>query len=207
MSTIPNTGALAGIRVVDLSRILGGPYCGQILGDHGADVLKVEPPQGDDTRTWGPPFKDGVASYYMGLNRNKRLMRLDLTADAGRAELMRLLADAERGEFRDLLHKAVADQLDGSKPACFLSGGTDSSTIAGMIGEVCGQPADTYSIGFEAEGYDESAPGGTYENLSLGEMVSITVNASGTGVPRNPTGLTVTVDAAAMPRVRLVRVK
>lgn len=62
---------------------------------------------------------------------------------------------ALRSEFRDLLHRAVADQLDGSKPACFLSGGTDSSTIAGMIGEVCGQPADTYSIGFEAEGYDE----------------------------------------------------
>ncbi len=62
---------------------------------------------------------------------------------------------ALRDEFRDLLHQAVADQLDGSKPACFLSGGTDSSTIAGMIGEVCGQPADTYSIGFEAEGYDE----------------------------------------------------
>ena len=52
----PPQGALAGIRVIDLSRILGGPYCGQILGDHGADVLKVEPPQGDDTRTWGPPF-------------------------------------------------------------------------------------------------------------------------------------------------------
>ena len=79
------TGALAGIRIVDLSRILGGPYCAQILGDHGADVLKIEPPQGDDTRTWGPPFKDGVASYYLGLNRNKRLMRLDLTTDAGRA--------------------------------------------------------------------------------------------------------------------------
>ena len=50
-------GALAGLRVVDCSRILGGPYCGQILGDHGADVLKIEPPQGDDTRTWGPPFQ------------------------------------------------------------------------------------------------------------------------------------------------------
>ena len=90
-----NTGALAGIRVVDLSRILGGPYCGQILGDHGADVLKVEPPQGDDTRTWGPPFKDGVASYYLGLNRNKRLMRLDLSTEADRAVLMDLLAEAD----------------------------------------------------------------------------------------------------------------
>jgi len=88
-------GALAGIRVVDLSRILGGPFCGQILGDHGADVLKIEPPQGDDTRTWGPPFRDGVASYYFGLNRNKRVMRLDLAADADREVLLSLLADAD----------------------------------------------------------------------------------------------------------------
>ena len=95
MEHTPNTGALAGIRVVDLSRILGGPLAGQILGDHGADVLKVEPPQGDDTRTWGPPFKDGVASYYLGLNRNKRLMRLDLGEQAGREMLMTLLAEAD----------------------------------------------------------------------------------------------------------------
>lgn len=88
-------GALAGIRVIDLSRILGGPYCGQILGDHGADVLKVEPPQGDDTRTWGPPFKDGVASYYHGLNRNKLGMRLDLADTAGREVLMGLLEGAD----------------------------------------------------------------------------------------------------------------
>ncbi|ODV44392.1 carnitine dehydratase [Cupriavidus sp. UYMMa02A] len=93
--TQSKTGALAGIRVVDLSRILGGPYCGQILGDHGADVLKVEPPQGDDTRTWGPPFKDGVASYYFGLNRNKRVMKLDLTAEADRSVLLALLEDAD----------------------------------------------------------------------------------------------------------------
>ena len=88
-------GALAGIRVLDLSRILGGPYCGQILGDHGADVLKVEPPQGDDTRTWGPPFKDGVASYYRGLNRNKRGLRLDLGSPEGREALLRLAAEAD----------------------------------------------------------------------------------------------------------------
>jgi crotonobetainyl-CoA:carnitine CoA-transferase CaiB-like acyl-CoA transferase len=93
--TQSKTGALAGIRVVDLSRILGGPYCGQILGDHGADVLKIEPPQGDDTRTWGPPFKDGVASYYFGLNRNKRVMKLDLTADTDRSVLLALLEDAD----------------------------------------------------------------------------------------------------------------
>ena len=89
------TGALAGIRVLDLSRVLGGPYCGQILGDHGADVLKIEPPQGDDTRTWGPPFKDGVASYYHGLNRNKRVQHLDLSSQDGRDALMELLPQAD----------------------------------------------------------------------------------------------------------------
>ncbi|MBO9678067.1 MAG: CoA transferase [Acidovorax sp.] len=88
-------GALAGIRVLDLSRILGGPYCGQILGDHGADVLKVEPPGGDDTRTWGPPFRDGVASYYHGLNRNKRVQQLDLTTAQDREKLLALAAEAD----------------------------------------------------------------------------------------------------------------
>jgi crotonobetainyl-CoA:carnitine CoA-transferase CaiB-like acyl-CoA transferase len=66
-----------------------------VLGDHGADVLKVEPPQGDDTRTWGPPFRDGVASYYQGLNRNKLGMRLDLATDDGRAVLLGLLEGAD----------------------------------------------------------------------------------------------------------------
>lgn len=93
------TGALDGIRVIDISRILGGPYCGQVLGDHGADVLKIEPPQGDDTRTWGPPFieQDGerVASYYLGLNRNKRGARLDLSQPEGRELLMQLLEGAD----------------------------------------------------------------------------------------------------------------
>lgn len=92
---VPNTGALAGVTVIDLSRVLGGPYCGQILADHGADVLKIEPPQGDETRTWGPPFENGVASYYMGINRNKRGMRLDLTQAADRDHLLTLLAGAD----------------------------------------------------------------------------------------------------------------
>lgn len=88
-------GALAGIKVLDLSRILGGPLCGQILGDHGADVLKVEPPQGDDTRAWGPPFRDGVASYYFGLNRNKRIQFLDLSAAEGQQRVRELMAQAD----------------------------------------------------------------------------------------------------------------
>ena len=88
-------GALHGLRVIDLSRVLGGPYCGQILADHGADVLKVEPPQGDDTRTWGPPFRDGVASYYFGLNRNKRLQFLDLASPEGQQRVRTLMAQAD----------------------------------------------------------------------------------------------------------------
>lgn len=96
MTATSRSGALAGLRVVDASRVLGGPLCGQILGDHGADVLKIEPPQGDETRAWGPPFnQDGVASYYLGLNRNKRLLRLDLAHEEGRACLLALLADAD----------------------------------------------------------------------------------------------------------------
>ncbi|KMO19926.1 CaiB/BaiF CoA transferase family protein [Methylobacterium platani] len=88
-------GALAGIRVIDLSRVLGGPYCTQILGDHGADVIKVEPPGGDETRGWGPPFRDGTASYFQGANRNKRAIVLDLAAEPGRDLLRALLADAD----------------------------------------------------------------------------------------------------------------
>ncbi|MBF5006207.1 CaiB/BaiF CoA transferase family protein [Diaphorobacter caeni] len=95
MTQLPVAGALQGLRVLDLSRILGGPLCGQILGDHGADVLKVEPPQGDDTRTWGPPFRDGVASYYYGLNRNKRIQFLDLAKPEGQHRVRELMAEAD----------------------------------------------------------------------------------------------------------------
>ncbi|MBI1776142.1 MAG: CoA transferase [Proteobacteria bacterium] len=87
--------ALAGLRVVDLSRVLGGPYCTMTLADHGAAVIKIEPPQGDETRTWGPPFKDGTASYFIGVNRNKRGMALDLAKPEGRAVLLRLLEQAD----------------------------------------------------------------------------------------------------------------
>ena len=88
-------GALAGLKVIDLTRILGGPYCTQILGDHGADVIKVEPPAGDDTRTWGPPYRDGLAAYYEGANRNKRGIVLDLQQPAAREMLLALLEDAD----------------------------------------------------------------------------------------------------------------
>jgi crotonobetainyl-CoA:carnitine CoA-transferase CaiB-like acyl-CoA transferase len=95
MTAVPKTSALDGLKVVDLSRVLGGPIAGQILGDHGADVIKVEPPSGDETREWGPPFQEETASYFIGINRNKRALALDLRQEEGRDVLMRLLADAD----------------------------------------------------------------------------------------------------------------
>lgn len=87
--------AISGLKVVDLSRVLGGPYCTQILADHGADVIKIEPPGGDETRYWGPPFADGIASYFIGVNRNKRSLSLNLKSEAGREVLLKLIADAD----------------------------------------------------------------------------------------------------------------
>lgn len=88
--------SLDGLKVVDLSRVLGGPLCAQILGDHGADVVKVEGPAGDETRTWGPPFNDaGMASYFAGINRNKRTVCVDLSEPEGRDVVLRLLQDAD----------------------------------------------------------------------------------------------------------------
>lgn len=95
MSDKVENSALTGLKVVDLTRVLGGPYCTQVLADHGADVIKIEPPQGDEVRDWGPPFHEGDAAYFIGVNRNKRAMALDLTCSDGREVLLRLLEGAD----------------------------------------------------------------------------------------------------------------
>jgi crotonobetainyl-CoA:carnitine CoA-transferase CaiB-like acyl-CoA transferase len=91
------SGPLAGLLVADFSRILAGPYATMLLADLGAEVVKVESPGGDDTRTWQPPVRDGRATYYLAVNRNKRSVALDLKDDddvalaralAGRADVM-----------------------------------------------------------------------------------------------------------------------
>ncbi|MCC5698774.1 CoA transferase, partial [Klebsiella pneumoniae] len=80
MTTDHNTAPLAGIRVLDLSKILAGPYVSQALADMGAEVVKVEHPDGGDpTRAWGPPFRGPDATYNLAINRNKRSVALDLT--------------------------------------------------------------------------------------------------------------------------------
>jgi crotonobetainyl-CoA:carnitine CoA-transferase CaiB-like acyl-CoA transferase len=88
--------ALDGIQVVDLSRVLAGPLCTQMLADHGADVIKVEPPMGDETRLFGPPFDEaGDAAYFAAVNRGKRALSLDLSKPQGRAVLEKLLERAD----------------------------------------------------------------------------------------------------------------
>lgn len=82
---------LDGIRVLDLSRVLAGPYCTMVLGDLGADVIKVESPEGDETRGWGPPFADGESAYYLCVNRNKRSIVVDFKTDQGREILQQLI--------------------------------------------------------------------------------------------------------------------
>jgi crotonobetainyl-CoA:carnitine CoA-transferase CaiB-like acyl-CoA transferase len=100
-------GPLAGLRVIDCSTVLAGPYCTMLLGDLGAEVIKVEPPAGDATRGWGPPWVGTgaehteavdlprTAAYYLAVNRNKRGLRLDLKTPDGAAILRRLLADVD----------------------------------------------------------------------------------------------------------------
>jgi crotonobetainyl-CoA:carnitine CoA-transferase CaiB-like acyl-CoA transferase len=87
---------LSGIRVIDLTRVMTGPYATMMLGDLGADVIKIEAPgKGDDTRGWGPPFIDGEASYFLSVNRNKRSVVLDLKSEQGKEALWRLIDTAD----------------------------------------------------------------------------------------------------------------
>ena len=87
---------LDGVKVVDLTRALAGPYCTMILGDHGADVVKVElPGTGDETRLWAPPFIEGESAYYLSINRNKRSLALDLKTAPAKRVLERLVEESD----------------------------------------------------------------------------------------------------------------
>ena len=87
---------LDGITVLDLTRVLSGPYCTMLLGDLGARVIKIEQPgKGDDTRAWGPPFLEGESAYFLSINRNKESVTLDFKQPDGRAVLDRLMTKAD----------------------------------------------------------------------------------------------------------------
>ena len=91
-----SSSLLQNVRVLDLSRVLAGPYCTMLLGDYGADVIKVEVPgRGDDTRQWGPPFAGGESAYYLSVNRNKRSITVNLKSPDGQDIIRRLAATAD----------------------------------------------------------------------------------------------------------------
>lgn len=117
--TIEGQGPLAGIRVLDASRVLAGPFCGQILGDLGAEVLKIERPgSGDETRAWGPPFAGVFSAYFLSCNRNKRGLTLDLAHPEGQRLFHEL---AHRSDI--LLENFRADSAErlGMSPAQLLA--------------------------------------------------------------------------------------
>src|SRR4051794_28637519 len=124
-STLPSTegsaarptGPLAGLLVADFSRILAGPYATMLLADLGAEVVKVEGPGGDDTRSWQPPVRDGISTYYLGVNRNKRSVALDLKDDQDRSAAQELARRA------DIL-------LENFKPGGLARFGLDYETVA-----------------------------------------------------------------------------
>jgi crotonobetainyl-CoA:carnitine CoA-transferase CaiB-like acyl-CoA transferase len=144
MSEGSSRGALSGIVVLDLTRVLGGPYCTQILGDYGAEVIKIEPPQGDEVRDWGPPFDQARdASYFIGVNRNKRSLGLDLSQPAGREVLLRLLEHADvlienykpgTMERWGLGYDAVLEQRFPRMIHCRISGFGADGPMGGMPG-------------------------------------------------------------------------
>jgi crotonobetainyl-CoA:carnitine CoA-transferase CaiB-like acyl-CoA transferase len=113
----PPRGPLAGLLVADFSRILAGPYATMLLADLGAEVVKVEGPGGDDTRTWQPPVRDGVSTYYLGVNRNKRSVAQDLKDDAD------LAAARELARRADVL-------VENFKPGGLARFGLDHASVA-----------------------------------------------------------------------------
>ena len=138
-----SNGALRGLKVLDLTRVLAGPLCAMFLGDLGADVLKIERPgRGDDTRAWGPPFAEGESAYYLNINRNKRSMTLNLGSERGReilGELIRgsdividnfKLGTMQRWGFDDAW---FAKQAPGAV-RCTISGYGSSGPRAGELG-------------------------------------------------------------------------
>ncbi len=106
---LPPVGPLGGVKVLDLSRVLAGPYCCLVLADLGADVLKIERPGlGDDTRRWGPPFHGADAAYFFSVNRDRRSLALDLRTPAGQAVVRRLAQAADVVVENFLPHHLVA---------------------------------------------------------------------------------------------------
>ena len=156
-------GPLAGLRVLDLSRVLAGPYCTMLLANLGADVVKVERPgEGDDTRAWGPPFAGGESAYYLSVNNSKRGITLDLATerDRGLARALALRCDVLVENFRP-----------GTMEGWGLGYEELSATHSGLI--YCA------ISGFSRQGPHRDRPGYDFLAQAMGGLMSITGQAEG----------------------------
>ncbi len=154
--------ALTGIKVLDLSRVLAGPYCTMVLGDLGADVIKVEPPEGDETRGWGPPFAEGESAYYLCVNRNKRGIVINLKTDEGKKVLRDLALQS------DVL-------VENFRPGTLNKFGLDYETLHEL------NPKLIYCsiTGFGQTGSMKDKPGYDFMIQALGGLMSITGEPDG----------------------------
>jgi crotonobetainyl-CoA:carnitine CoA-transferase CaiB-like acyl-CoA transferase len=163
-------GPLAGIRVIDLSTVLAGPYATMLLADLGADVIKVEPPDGDATRGWGPPWVGDAsagtrtAAYYLAVNRNKRSVRLDLRAEAGARILRRLLVDA------DVL-------IDNLRLGSLARLGFDDDTLRELNADLI----HLAITGYGPDGPAADRPGYDFVVQAVGGLMSVTGDADADG--------------------------
>jgi crotonobetainyl-CoA:carnitine CoA-transferase CaiB-like acyl-CoA transferase len=166
----PQPRPLSGLRVIDLSTVLAGPYCTMVLADLGADVIKVEPPDGDATRGWGPPWVGEVASgtrtaaYFLAVNRNKRSIRLDLKTDDGREILRRLLSDA------DVL-------VENQRPGGLARLGFDDGTLERLRPSLIHLAVS----GYGTTGPGAGRPGYDFVIQAVGGLMSITGEADADG--------------------------
>ena len=148
---------LSDIVVLDLSRVLAGPYCTMMLGDMGADVIKIEHPDGDETRRWGPPFVGGESTYYLAVNRNKRSVVADLRTPEGRGLVERIArhADVVVENFRPSALERLGLSLAGLRAA---NPRLITLTVSGM----------------GAAGPDRDLPGYDFVLQAVGGLMSIT---------------------------------
>jgi len=162
MPIVPDSrGPLAGLRVVECATVLAGPYAGMVLADLGADVIKVEPPEGDATRAWGPPWVGAgptrTAAYFLSVNRNKRSIALDLRTPEGTDVLRRLLARAD--VFVENFRPGVLDRLDlGDEALQRLHPGLVHLAVSG----------------FGVSGPESAKPGYDFVAQAAGGLMSIT---------------------------------
>ncbi len=156
-------GPLSGLIVADFSRVLAGPYASMLLGDLGADVIKVERPgTGDDTRAWGPPWRDGESTYYLSLNRNKRSVVLDLTDEGDRA-LARTL-----GERADVL-------IESFRPGLMASWELDGDALRAVNPRLVSCSVTAFGSGEAAAGL----PGYDFLLQAMGGLMSVTGEPDG----------------------------